>query len=152
VEKKMDIQTQLKQDMMTAMKAREMEKVNTIRSLRGAIKDKAIELKKDELSDEEIMGVLTKAAKQRRDSIASYKEGGRDDLVAEEEKELAIIEKYLPEQMNEDEVTKIVTEVIEQTGASSMADMGKVMGAIMPKVKGKADGNMVQTIVRGKLG
>ncbi len=148
----MDIQTQLKQDMMTAMKAREMEKVNTIRSLRGAIKDKAIELKKDELSDEEIMGVLTKAAKQRRDSIASYKEGGRDDLVAEEEKELAIIEKYLPEQMNEDEVTKIVTEVIEQTGASSMADMGKVMGAIMPKVKGKADGNMVQTIVRGKLG
>jgi len=152
VEKKMDIQTQLKQDMMTAMKAREMEKVNTIRSLRGAIKDKAIELKKDELSDEEIMGVLTKAAKQRRDSIASYKEGGRDDLVAEEEKELAIIEKYLPEQMNEDEVTKIVTEVIEQTGASSMADMGKVMGAIMPKVKGKADGNMVQTIVRRKLG
>ena len=148
----MDIQTQLKQDMMTAMKAREMEKVNTIRSLRGAIKDKAIELKKDELSDEEIMGVLTKAAKQRRDSIASYKEGGRDDLVAEEEKELAIIEKYLPEQMNEDEVTKIVTEVIEQTGASSMADMGKVMGAIMPKVKGKADGNMVQTIVRRKLG
>ncbi|MFP4548552.1 MAG: GatB/YqeY domain-containing protein [Fidelibacterota bacterium] len=148
----MDIQTQLKQDMMTAMKTREMEKVNTIRSLRGAIKDKAIELKKAELTDDEIMGVLTKAAKQRRDSIASYKEGGRDDLVAEEEKELAIIENYLPEQMDEDEVTKIVAEVIAQTGGSSMSDMGKVMGAIMPKVKGKADGNLVQRIVRRKLG
>lgn len=148
----MDIQTQLKQDMMTAMKAKEMDKLNTIRSLRGAIKDKAIELKKDELTEEEIMGVLTKAAKQRRDSIASYKEGGRDDLVAEEEQELAIIEKYLPEQMGEEEVSKIVADVIEQTGASSMRDMGKVMGAIMPKVKGKADGNLVQTIVRRKLG
>ncbi len=137
---------------MTAMKAREMDKVNTIRSLRGAIKDKAIELKKDELTEEEIMGVLTKAAKQRRDSIASYKEGGRDDLVAEEEQELAIIEKYLPEQMGEEKISKIVADVIEQTGASSMRDMGKVMGAIMPKVKGKADGNLVQTIVRRKLG
>ncbi len=147
----MDIKTQLKNDMLKAMKAKNMDTVNTIRSLRSAIQDKKIELNKD-LTNEDVIAVLTKAAKQRRDSIASYKNGGRNDLVQEEAAELAIIEKYLPEQMGEEEIAALVDEVIEKTGASSMRDMGKVMGAIMPKVKGKADGNLVQTLVKRKLG
>jgi len=147
----MDIQTQLKNDMMIAMKAKDAEKLNTVRSLRAAIQTKKLELNK-ELTEEDVIGVINKAAKQRRDSIASYTEGGREDLVAEEEKELVIIEAYLPEQMGEAEVAKIVEEVIAATGATSMKDMGKVMGAIMPKVKGKADGNLVNTIVKQKLG
>jgi len=151
MERIMDIQTQLKNDMMIAMKAKDAEKLNTVRSLRAAIQTKKLELNK-ELTEEDVIGVINKAAKQRRDSIASYTEGGREDLVAEEEKELVIIEAYLPEQMGEAEVAKIVEEVIAATGATSMKDMGKVMGAIMPKVKGKADGNLVNTIVKQKLG
>ncbi|MBN2281245.1 MAG: GatB/YqeY domain-containing protein [Candidatus Marinimicrobia bacterium] len=147
----MDIQTQLKNDMMTAMKAKDTEKLNAIRMIRAAIQSKKLELNQ-ELTEEDVMGVLIKAAKQRRDSITSYREGGREDLVAEEEKELSIIESYLPRQMDESEVTKIVEEVIASTGAVSLRDMGKVMAAIMPKIKGKADGNLVNTIVKSKLG
>jgi len=147
----MDIQTQLKNDMMSAMKAKDTARLNTIRSLRAALQSKKLELNK-ELTEEDVMAVIVKAAKQRKDSIASYKEGGRDDLVAEEEKELQIIGTYMPKQLSEADIEKIVDDVIAATGASSMKDMGKVMGGIMPKVKGKADGNLVQTVVKRKLG
>lgn len=147
----MDIQTQLKNDMMSAMKAKDTARLNTIRSLRAALQSKKLELNK-ELTEEDVMAVIVKAAKQRKDSIASYKEGGRDDLVAEEEKELQIIGTYMPKQLSEADIEKIVDDVIAATGASSMNDMGKVMGGIMPKVKGKADGNLVQTVVKRKLG
>ena len=146
----MDIQTQLKKDMIDAMKAKETDKLKVVRLLRAAIQSKAIELNKD-LTEEDVIGVIIKSAKQRRDSIASFKEGGRDDLVAEEELELAIISQYLPAQMSEEDLSKIVEEVIAQTGASSMRDMGKVMGTVMAKVKGKVDGNLVQTVVKQKL-
>ena len=146
----MDIQTNLKNDMIIAMKTKDADKLKTIRSLRAAIQSKRLELNQD-LTEEETMAVIAKSAKQRRDSIASFQEGGRDDLVAEEEQELTIIEEYLPKQMSEEEISSIVEEILQSTSSSSMKDMGKVMGAIMPKVKGKADGGLVQTIVKNKL-
>lgn len=146
----MDIQTQLKNDMMAAMKAKDKDTLNTVRSLRAAIQSKKLELNKD-LTEEDVIGVIAKAAKQRKDSIESFKQGGRDDLVAEEEKELKVIKKYMPQMMSEAEIEKIVDQVIAATGATSMRDMGKVMGGIMPKVKGKADGGLVNAVVKRKL-
>ncbi len=102
---------------------------------------------KVEANDEQVMQIIGKEAKQRKDSIDAFKKGGREDLAAGEEAELKILTAYLPAQMSEDEVRAIVKEVVAQTGASSKADIGKVMGGIMPKVKGKADGQMVNRIV-----
>jgi len=94
---------------------------------------------------------LMKAAKQRKESIDQFKDGGRDDLVEKEEMELALIENYLPEMMSEDDVRKAVKDQIEQMNASTMADMGKVMGALMGKLKGKAEGSLISRIVKEEL-
>jgi len=104
-----------------------------------------------EATDEDVISTIQKEVKQRKDSIEQYKNAGRTELADKEEKELEILNKYLPEQMNEEEITKIVKETIVQTGATSMADIGKIMGALMPKIKGKADGNLVNQIVRKEL-
>ena len=137
-------------DMKKAMKNKQKDKMKVLRLLRSDLKTAKID-KKGEFTEEDALSVITKAAKNRKESIESYKKGGRDDLVEEEQKELEVIEKYLPEQMTDDEIKELVDEVIDETGASSMQDMGKVMGTIMPKVKGKADGSKVQAIVRSKL-
>lgn len=105
-----------------------------------------------EASEEDVLSVLQKEIKQRRDSIEQFKAGGRQDLVDKETKELEILQKYLPAQMSEEEIRKLVVDAVKQTGASSPQDMGKVMGALMPKVKGKADGGIVSKIVREELG
>ena len=97
------------------------------------------------------MSVIQKEAKQRKDAIEQFKSAGRDELVEKEATELALLEKYLPEQMSEEEITKLVTAAIEKTGAASPSDMGKVMGALMADVKGKADGGLVSKIVREQL-
>lgn len=99
------------------------------------------------LSDEEITDVISTEAKKRRDSIVEFEKGGRQDLVDKETKELEILKNYLPEQLNEEAIRDIIKKAIEETGANSPKDMGKVMSAIMPKVKGKADGQMVSRIV-----
>ena len=143
----MSISERLNNDLKEAMRGGDKLALETIRSLRGAIKNKEIE-KGDKLTEEEILQVLQKAAKQRRESIKQYTEGGRPELAEAEQKELDIIASYLPEQMSAEEITAIAKEVIEETGAASMADMGKVMGRIMPRVKGKADGNEVNRIVK----
>jgi len=141
-------------DLKNAMKAKEKDRLRVLRSLKAALLEKEISERKGgqaKLTDEQIVQVLTKAAKQRKESIEQFERAGRDDLVENEKVELAIIEEYLPEMMSEDKVAELIDEVIAQVGASSPQDMGKVMGAIMPKVKGKADGSMVNKIVRQKL-
>jgi uncharacterized protein YqeY len=141
-------------DLKNAMKAKDKDRLRVLRSLKAALLEKEISERKGgqaKLTDEQIVQVLTKAAKQRKESIEQFESAGRNDLVENEKVELAIIEEYLPEMMSADKVAELVDEVIAQVGASSPQDMGKVMGAIMPKVKGKADGSMVNKIVRQKL-
>jgi len=137
-------------DMKKAMKNKNKDRMKVLRLLRSDLKNAKID-KKGEFTEEDAMNVITKAAKNRKESIESYKKGDREDLVKAEQKELEVIEEYLPEQMSDEEIKELVDEVIEETGASSMQDIGKVMGSIMPKVKGKADGSKVQVIVRSKL-
>ena len=146
----MSLVDQLNTDLKTAMKAKDRVTMETIRSLKKMLRDKEIE-KNDDLSDEEQIKVLSSAAKRRRESIESYEEGGRQELADQEKAELKVIEQYLPEQMSEEEITSLVDTVIEETGASTMRDMGMVMGKVMPQVQGKADGNAVKNIVQQKL-
>lgn len=146
----MPVTETIDRDITAAMKAGEADKLSVLRLVKNSMNVAAKE-KKADLTDEDAVRVLQKEAKQRKDSIASYKEGGRDDLANKEEAELAIIETYLPEQMSAEEITAIVDEAISSTGASSMQDMGKVMGAVTAKTTGKADGGEVAKIVREKL-
>ena len=146
----MDLKQQLQQDFLAAMKAKEQERVGVLRLIRGKIKDLEID-KRRELNPDEVIGVLMNAAKQRLDSIQAYREGSREDLAAEEERELVIIKSYLPEQMGPAEIEKIVIRMIAETGATSMKDIGKVMPKVMAEVKGRANGSEVQAIVRSKL-
>ncbi len=103
-------------------------------------------------SEEDVLAVLEKEAKQHRDSIEQFTAGGRQDLADKETKELEILQAYLPARMGEEEIRKLVADAVKQTGAKSQADMGKIMGVLMPKVKGKADGGIVSKIVREELG
>jgi len=141
---------QLNQDMKTAMKQKDKETLSTVRMLKSALQTEQIN-KGEELSEEEELTILAREKKQRVESLNEFKAAGRDDLVLKQEKELAVVDKYLPEQLSEDEVRTIVQETVAQTQASSMKDMGKVMGALMPKVKGKADGSLVSSIVKEEL-
>lgn len=131
-----------------AMKNKDKDRRNTIRQLQAAIKQIEIDDRK-ELSTDEEMDVLIKEAKKRRESIEELSKAGRE--TAEEEKELLIIESFLPEQMSEDEIRELAKQAIEETGASEMRDMGKVMGKLSAQTKGKADGKLVSTIVREML-
>src|SRR5579862_8105167 len=146
--------SQLKEELKQSMLARDAEKTSTLRMIVSALGYYEIEKGGAgyEATEEDIEAVLQKQAKQRRDSIEQFKAGGRDELAEKESNELKLIESYLPQQMNEDEVKKIVDEIVAQSGASTPADMGKVMGVLMSKVKGKADGSLVSRLVKEKLG
>lgn len=146
----MSILDQLNQDMKDAMKARDKESLQTIRMLKSAIENEKLKKQTDLSTDDEIT-VLAREKKQRNDSLAEFKAANRDDLVEKTEAELDIVNKYLPQQLSENEVTQIVQETIRSVDAKSMQDMGKVMGAVMPKLKGKADGNLVNRIVKNEL-
>lgn len=141
---------ELQTDMKNAMKAKEAQKLGTLRMIIAELKNKKIELQTD-LSESDIEAVLQKEAKKRREAADMYKDGGREELAAQEEAELVVIESYLPKQLTDDEIAAIVDEVIAQTGATSKADMGKVMGPVMGKVKGLADGTRVKDAVMSKL-
>ncbi|WP_457621797.1 GatB/YqeY domain-containing protein [Persephonella sp.] len=140
----------LQEEMKTAMKSGDKEKLSTIRMLISEIKKVQIDQKK-ELSDEEIIAVIQRYAKQRKESIKQYKEAGREDLAQKEEKELEIVQQFLPQPLTEEEIEKIVEETIKELNASSMKDMGRVMKAVMEKVKGRAEGSVVSSIVKSKL-
>lgn len=144
---------QLQDELKQAMLARDIETTSVLRMIISAIGYAEINTGGAgyEATDEDVMKVIEKEAKQHRDSIEQFKNAGRPDLVEKEKKELAILAKYLPEQMGEDEVRKLVVDAIAKSGATNADDMGKVMGVLMPQVKGKADGGIVSRIVREEL-
>lgn len=132
------------------MKAKDTVKKSTVTMIRAAI----LQVEKDnkvELGDAEIQEIIAKQMKQCRDALDEFKKAERDDLIAQTEAEMRVIEAYLPKQLTQEEIEAIVDETIKETGAESAKDMGKIMGALMPKVKGLADGKLVNQIVREKL-
>jgi uncharacterized protein YqeY len=150
----MSIKASILDELKSAMKQKKADRLRVLRSLKAKILEKEISERKggeSELSDEQIVEVLMKAAKQRKESIDQFEEGGRDDLVEKEKMELEIIEEFLPEMMSEDEVRSAVREQIDAMGASTLQDMGKVMGVMMGKLKGKAEGSLVSRIVKEEL-
>ncbi len=152
------LETRIASELTEAMRRGDEDRKRTLRSLRAAIKTAEMEavrlgqLQRGQSLDEAtVLGVLQKQAKQRRESIALYREGGRDDLVAVEETELAIIESYLPKQMSEEEIEAAAREQIADVGAEGPSDMGKVMGPLMQSLEGRADGKLVSAVVRRLL-
>jgi len=141
---------QLNTELVEATKQNDPLKRDTLRLLKTAIKNSSIQ-KGHELGDEEILEVLAKEVKQRQDSITAFEGAGRTELADKEKSELAIIQAYLPEQMNDQELTDLIDQAIASTGATAMNDMGKVMAALMPQTKGRADGNKVSQLVRSRL-
>ena len=141
---------QIKNDMNNALKNGEKVKANTLRLLISNLKNKSIELG-SELDDKQVLQVIQKTSKRHKESIKMYKEAGRDDLVAQEELELAIIEHYLPSMMDENALNILIDTVIQELGATSMADFGKVMPEVMKRGAGQVDGGMAQNILKSKL-
>jgi len=141
------IRKRIQEDLKNSMKAKDGDRVSVLRLVLAAVKNREIELK-SELDDDQILAEITSAAKRRKESIEAFKEGGREDLVLKEGKELAILEEYLPAQLSPEELKSLIQEAIESTGASSPGDMGKVMKEIMPRVQGKADGKVVNQKVK----
>src|SRR5438105_4000729 len=137
-----------------AMKARDERRVSTLRMVNAAIKDRDIEargLGKGPLSDEELLALFQKLIKSRQDSVEAYQKGGRADLVAQEQEEIAIISGYLPKQMSEDDMKAAIAAAIKDTGAASMKDMGKVIGALRGKYAGQMDFGKASGLVKGML-
>jgi uncharacterized protein len=149
----MKLKEKINSDLKQAMKDGDALKRDTLRMLESMIKNTEIEKAKKEegLSDQEVIEVLSRAVKQRRDSVEQYEKGGRADLADKEKKEIEIISSYLPEQLGEDKMREVIKEIIAQTGATSKTDMGKVMGQAMGKLKGQVDGNVVKRIVEELL-
>ena len=141
---------QLKEELKIAMKAGEKAKMMGLRNIIGKIKAAQID-KGETLTDEESSKILKTAAKQLKESIDQYQNGGRDDLAEKEAFELTLLEKYLPEQLSEEQIRQTVKNIVKNTGAVSMQDMGKVMGATMQELAGSADGKIVQKIVQEEL-
>jgi uncharacterized protein YqeY len=141
---------QLQADMKTAMRDGDAHRRDTLRMAIAAVQNAAKD-KRAALTDEEALAVLTRQVKTRRESIKAYTDAGRDELAAKEQAEIDVLQPYLPEQLGEDEVRALVDEAIASTGASSPRDMGRVMGALMPKVKGRADGKLVSSLVNEAL-
>lgn len=146
----MSLVEQLSKDMIAAMKAKEKETLSTVRMLKASAQNEAIRLGHD-LSPEEAAALMAKEYKQRKESLEEFEQAGRADLVEKTKHEMAVVKKYMPEQMSPEAVEKVVGETIKEVKATSMKDFGKVMGAIMPKVKGKADGKVVNEAVKKNL-
>jgi uncharacterized protein YqeY len=145
------MRTKISDDLKTAMKAGDKQRVATLRLINAAIQSAEIESKKT-LDDAAILAAMTKMVKQRRDSIEQYTNGGRPDLAATEQAEIAVIEAYLPKQMDESEVAAAVQAAIQETGAASAKDMGKVMGVLKAKYAGKMDFQKASAAVKTALG
>ena len=154
MDKKMSLKDQIGEDIKTAMKAKDKVRLQTVRGIKKAILDKEVELRpkgQDSLTPVQEIELLSQQAKQRRDSIEQFTNAGRDELAEKEGQELAIIETYLPEQVSDTEVEAIIDKIIAGSGATSLKDLGKVMGPAMKELKGKADGKKIQELVKGKL-
>ena len=138
------------EDMKTALRAREKNKLGALRLILAAIKQQEIDTRAD-LNDPEILGVMDKMVKQRRESLDQYRRAGREDLAAQEQFELDVISSYLPEPLSETEIEALIDKVIEETGANSMKDMGSVMGRLKPQLQGRADMGAVSSKVKARL-
>lgn len=146
----MTLRERIDADLKTAMKARDEVGLSVLRMIRSVIKNREIEQQKP-LDDAGIADVITSLVKQRRDSIRMFRDAGRSDLVAKEERELELLLEYLPRQLEAEEIEQIVAEAVAATGASGMKDMGALMKVVMPRVAGRADGSLVSRIVKEKL-
>lgn len=150
----MALKDQIMEDLKEAMKQKQKDRLRVLRSLKSKLLEKEISERKGgegELSDEQAVEVLMKAAKQRKESIEQFEEGDREDLAQNEREELAIIESYLPKMLSEDEIREAVQEKIDELGAEDMSDMGRVMGVMMQELKGKAEGSKVSKVVKEEL-
>lgn len=146
----MSLKEKLQDDWKNAMKSRDSFRANTISMAKAAV----LMVEKSDgskLDDEAVIAVLSKEVKQRRDAILEYEKGNRQDLIDDTKKEIEILLEYLPQQLTEEEIRKIVDDAVREVGATSIKDMGKIMAAIMPKTKGRADGKLVNVIVREYL-
>ncbi len=146
----MSLKDQVTEDMKSAMKAGDKDRLKVVRLVLAAIKQVEVD-KRVELDDAAVLGVITKMVKQRRDSVEQFEKGGREDLATIERDEIAVLEDYLPEQLSADELTAMVDEVIQATGAEGIRDMGKVMGQIKAKAAGRADMGAVSATVKERL-
>ena len=144
------IKTKLEDDLKRAMRERNAPRRDVIRYIRSEIRNQEIRLRRD-LEDDDAIQVLSRQAQQRRDSIEAFQSANRQDLVDKERAELEIITEYLPRQMGEDEIRALVAQTVAETGAAGPRDMGKVMSAIMPQVRGRAEGRQVSALVSEKL-
>jgi uncharacterized protein YqeY len=144
------LKQRLQQDMKAAMRAKESERLGTIRLIMAAIKQREVD-ERVELDDPQVIEVLTKMVKQRRDSLTQYQDAGRQDLADKEAAELTLLDEYLPAALDEAELNDVIAEVIAATGAQSPQDMGKVMGQLKPRVQGRADMGKVSAMVKDRL-
>jgi uncharacterized protein YqeY len=150
----MSLKDRISEEIKLAMKAKDKVRLETVRSIKKVILEKESSLRaqgQDTLTESQELEVLSQLAKQRRDSIEQYRKAGREDLAEQESQELAILEEYLPKQLSDEEVAAIIDEVITSIGATSAKDMGKVMGPVMQQLKGRADGQKIQAMVKAKL-
>ena len=147
----MSLKDRITQDVKDAMRAKDKPRLATLRLITAAIKQREVD-ERIELDDTQVTLVLDKMVKQRRESIVQFEKAGRDDLIAIENSELEIITPYLPEQLGEDEINALIDAALEQTGASSIKDMGKVMGQLKPQLQGKADMGAVSALIKSRLG
>ena len=143
----MQLKQRLYEDLKKAMKTKDEIRTRTLRLIISSIKTLEVE-KMTEATDDDVFRVLSKECRERVEAIEAYKKGGREDLVNEEQRELEIIKSYMPKQLSEEELKEIVKNVVEETGSSSIKDLGRVMKVLIPRVKGRADGKTVNNIVR----
>jgi len=144
------LKERLVDDMKSAMRAKEKDRLMTVRTILAAIKQQEVDTRED-VDEAGVLAILDKQSKQRRESIAQFSKAGRDDLVAQEELELGFIQEYLPEPLSDDEVQSLIKEAIDATGAESMKDMGKVMAHIKPRAQGRADMGKISGLIKAAL-
>jgi uncharacterized protein len=147
----MPLKGQIQEDMKTAMKSGDKDRLKVVRLLLAAIKQVEVDQRK-ELTDADVLGVINKMVKQRRDSIDQFQKGGREDLAAGEQQEIVVLETYLPEQMSDAELDTLVDQAVSETGAQGMRDMGKVMAILKTRAEGRADMSALSAKVKARLG
>lgn|SRR5690625_4140964 len=147
----MSILERLNDDMKQAMRDKDKDKLNVIRMIKASLQNEHIRLNVETLSEDAVITVISRELKQRKESLQEFKSFGRDDLVAKLEAEIDIVKQYLPKQLTQEELNDIVQQTIKEVEANSKRDIGKVMSAIMPKIKGKADGSLINKMVQQHL-
>lgn len=147
----MTLKEKIQQDFIEAMKARQEDRKNALALLKAAIMRWEVDGEKKEAGDEAVLSLIQKEVKQRRDAAEGFRSGGKEEMALKEEAEMKVLQSYLPEQMSEDEVRAVVSETLAAAGISSKAEMGKAMGLVMAKLKGKADGGLINRVVASLL-